>query len=383
MIMDDQTLLTEISELKHEIQKLKFEKDLSDLQESDYQASQIRFRTVFESSMLGNKIISPDLKILQVNQAMVTLLGYQTKDEIIGTRITDYTPMEYLEDWKMLQDNLWKNAMPSFSIETCLRKKDGTLFWCQVTSILFKDHDENFGYTIIEDCTERHDLRRQKEEFISVASHQLNTPITSLKARLQVMNRMLGNENKVSTKIKELSQEAETYTTKLGYLVGDLLNLTKIELEDFPLNRSRFVLSDVIDGCCSHISLQSEYKILFKGNHDLKVVADLIKIDQILINLVNNAVKYAPESKEIQIEVRQTNNMAKVFVTDKGKGITPEHMANLFTRYYRVDKDMFKTSGLGLGLYVSSEIIKRHGGQMGVESEIGKGSTFWFTLPLN
>ncbi|MDB5121765.1 MAG: hypothetical protein JWN56_2983 [Sphingobacteriales bacterium] len=381
--MDDQSLLTEISALKNEIQQLKYEKGISTFQDSNFHKSQVRFRTIFESSMLGNKIISPDLKILQLNQAMVALLGYDTKDEIIGTRILDYTPTEHLEDWKILQDNLWKNSMPSFGIETCLRKKDGTLFWCQVTSILFKDQNQNYGYTIIEDCTERHDLRRQKEEFISVASHQLNTPITSLKARLQVMNRMLGNENDVSTKFRKLSQEAETYTTKLGYLVGDLLNLTKIELEDFPLNRTKFVLSDVIDGCCSHINLQAEYTIKFKGDHKLKVVADIIKVDQILINLVNNAVKYAPDSKEIEIEVKQLDNMAKVLVTDKGQGISADHMANLFTRYYRVDKDMFKTSGLGLGLYVSSEIIKRHGGDMGVESEIGKGSTFWFTLPLN
>lgn len=379
--MDNQSLLTEISSLKREIHQLKSEKVLPVVQDLNIHES--LFRTVFESSMLGNKIITPDLKIIQVNLAMVTLLGYDTKDELIGTRITDYTPAEYLDDWRMLQDNLWRKSVPSFSIETCLRRKDGSLFWCQVTSILFKDHNENFGYTIIEDCTERHDLRRQKEEFISVASHQLNTPITSLKARLQVMNRMLGSEHELSTKIKQLSQEAETYTTRLGYLVGDLLNLTKIELEDFPLNRSKFVLSDVIDGCCSHISLHTDYKIIFKGDHELKVVADLIKIDQILINLVNNAVKYAPESKVIEIEVFEIDDMAKVTVTDKGQGITPENVANLFTRYYRVDKDMFKTSGLGLGLYVSSEIIKRHGGQMGVESEIGKGTSFWFTLPLN
>lgn len=374
----DKSLQAEIIALRKENQELKSKYQLY---QSEFNESHLRFKTVFESSLLGNKIISADLKILEVNQALVDLMGYDSKKDLIGKKITDFAPMEFRDDWKAYQDRLWTQSMPSISLETCLTKKDGSFFWCQVNSVLFKDGGETFGFTVIEDCTERHDLRRQKEEFISVASHELRTPITSLKARLQIINRMLSSEKLITPALIKMSSEAEKYTAKLGHLVGDLLNLTQLEHESFPLSKVRFILFDLVEGCCSHISLQGDYNIVFIGDRNLKVIADLLKIDQIMIHLVNNAIKYSPKSKEITIEVKEIGRYVKVSVTDQGQGISPEHITKLFTRYYRADKEFYNTSGLGLGLYVSSEIIKRHGGEMGVESILGEGSTFWFTLP--
>ena len=120
--------------LKKELQLLK----ASSLQyQEDFHESHTWFKKVFHSSLLGNKIISSDLKILQANQALADLLGYDSPEEIIGTRITSYTPSEGHADWKVLQQKLWNSSMPSFSLETCLQRKDGSLFWCHVTSILF------------------------------------------------------------------------------------------------------------------------------------------------------------------------------------------------------------------------------------------------------
>jgi PAS domain S-box-containing protein len=144
---------------------------------------QERFRNIFEYSRLANKVISSDFKILQVNPALVILLGYAQKEDIVGTRILDYSPPGHHAHWKLLQEHLWERATPFFSLETSLIKKDGTLIWCQVTSILFPDNEGALGYTIIEDITERRQLKLHKEEFISVASHELKTPITSLKVR--------------------------------------------------------------------------------------------------------------------------------------------------------------------------------------------------------
>lgn len=115
----------------------------------------------------------------------------------------------------------------------------------------------------------------------------------------------------------------------------------------------------------------------------MEVCADEEKIDQVLVNLVNNAVKYASASKEIVIDIQKVNDEVKLCVIDKGPGISKENLSKLFNRYFRVNKSGSTSSGLGLGLYISSEIVKRHGGQMGVESELGEGSTFWFTVPLN
>jgi hypothetical protein len=114
----------------------------------------------------------------------------------------------------------------------------------------------------------------------------------------------------------------------------------------------------------------------------LQIYADELRIDQLVVNFVNNAVKYAPNSKDICLNVERVGNMARISVKDTGPGIETDKIPYLFGRYYRADYSGSQYSGLGLGLYISAEIIKKHGGEIGVDSELGKGSTFWFTLPL-
>ncbi len=340
-----------------------------------------RFRTIFDSSRLANKIISPDLKILQINLAMVRLLGYDTKEDILGTRILNYSPPEFHEHWRLLEKILWEKETPFFSLDTCLIKKDKTLIWCRVTSIVFPDNVGSLGYTIIEDITEQHQLKLHKEEFISVASHELKTPITSLKANLQLMSRLLKTETTVTDKLIKMTHNAEKHAVKLGYLVSDLLSSTKIEQGQLSLTKTTFILKELVDECCSHIRMEGKYHINYQGSDTFTVFADRHKLDQVLVNLVNNAVKYAAESFEIIIGAKHIEGNTLVSVSDKGKGIAPENLVNLFDRYFRLAKDNNHTTGLGLGLYISAEIIKLHGGEMGVKSELDKGTTFWFTIP--
>jgi PAS domain S-box-containing protein len=374
----------ENARLKVKIKKLEQERNtvrVSHEVEANYQESQVRFRTIFETSKLGNKVISSDLKILQVNAAMVGLLGYDHKEEIIGTRILDYAPAEFHAHWRLLQKKLWETNMPSFTLETCLRKKDGTIIWCQVNSILFSDHGEVLGYTIIEDITEQHELKKQRENFISIASHELKTPLTSLQGYLQVMHRMIQNDTTISDKLIQLSENSKRSISKLSSLVGDLLDSTKINKGQLYLNVTNFNLSEMVDRCCSHVRLDEKYQITFKGDPSLKISADEQKIEQVLVNFVNNAIKYAPQSKEIIIEIEDLNDKVKISVIDSGEGIPKDKLPYLFNSYYQVSNVEKTTQGLGLGLYISSEIIKRHHGEIGVDSEIGQGSTFWFTIP--
>ncbi len=137
-----------------------------------------------------------------------------------------------------------------------------------------------------------------------------------------------------------------------------------------------------MEECCPHVRAEGIYTLKIEGDMNVEVYADGMRIDQIVINFVNNAIKYAPGSKEIRIFIEKINDMAKVSIIDKGPGIPAEKLLHLFDRFYRVDSSGSQYSGLGLGLYISAEIIKRHNGQIGVNSELGKGSTFWFTLPL-
>ena len=178
----------------------------------------------------------------------------------------------------------------------------------------------------------------------------------------------------------KLSQDAEKHTAKLSHLVGDLLNLSNFEQGEMILSKTKFKLSELVDECCNHIRLDGKYTIIYKGDQSVEVVADKYKIDQVLVNLVNNAIKYAPESPEIIIKVDSLKKFNRVSVIDKGKGIPEVNIPHLFERYYQVTKKG-RNPGLGVGLYISAEIIRVHEGEIGVKSELGKGSTFWFTLP--
>ena len=379
-----EALKKEIQYLKEEIEHLKADKmsvGLDNQQQTAYQQTQVRFRTVFENSRLGNKIITPDLKILQVNSALVAMLGYDRKEDIIGTFIMDYVPEGYQEHWKLLQSKLWHTKMPSFSLETCLRRKDGSTFWCQVTSILFLDQDDTLGYTIIEDISVQHKLKEDRENFISIASHELKTPLTSLQAYLQIMKGIIENETVISDKLIKISLSANQSITKLGALVNDLLDSTKISKGQLNLNVSRFTISKLVENCCTHIRSEGKYTLTYKGDADLTISADEQKLEQVLVNLVNNAVKYAPASKEIVVAVEELADEVRIAVIDQGNGISKERLPLLFESYYQVKESGINTHGLGLGLYISAEIIRKHGGEIGVESEIGKGSTFWFTIP--
>jgi signal transduction histidine kinase len=169
--------------------------------------------------------------------------------------------------------------------------------------------------------------------------------------------------------------------TKLGALVNDLLDSTKISKGQFNLNISNFTISKLVENSCNHIRSEGKYTLTYKGDSDLKISADEQKLEQVLVNLVNNAVKYAPESKEIVVAVEELADKVKIAVIDQGHGISKDKLPLLFDSYYQVKESGISTHGLGLGLYISAEIIRKHKGEIGVESEMGKGSTFWFTIP--
>ena len=223
------------------------------------------------------------------------------------------------------------------------------------------------------------ELLLKKDEFISIASHELKTPITSLKAALQLLTRM--KDNPSPTMFPVLLAQSTKSMEKVSSLIDDLLNVTRLNEGQIQLNKSTFNLVALLNACCTHVRADGKHEIIVKGDEDIEVFADENRIDQVVVNFVNNAVKYAPLSKNIYIFIAKENGITKVSVKDGGPGIPEEKRLHLFDRYYRTDYQGGQYSGLGLGLYICSEIIKRHGGSIGVNSEVGKGSSFWFTLP--
>lgn len=234
----------------------------------------------------------------------------------------------------------------------------------------------------LQDITEEHSIRLRKDEFISVASHELKTPITSLNASMQILQKLVKTED-VSDKIRLFFGKASNNLNKLVHLLDDLLNVTKLQQGQLALNKTRFNLSELVRDSCEHLSINDDHEINITGDKEVMVFADYRRIDQVLVNLVNNAIKYSPQTKQVDISIEQGNGLAKVHVKDYGIGINPEKLPHLFDRYYRVDGLGHQFSGLGLGLYITSEIIKRHDGEILVESTRGNGSCFTFVLPLD
>jgi PAS domain S-box-containing protein len=259
---------------------------------------------------------------------------------------------------------------------------DGSTHWVRVQGkVYYKEGKAIRILGTLLDITEFKRLQQQKDDFISIASHELKTPITSLKASLQLLERV--KNDPTSELIPKLIDQSSRSMHKISALVEDLLNVSRASKTELKLNKTTFTIAEMLNSCCSHVRIAGKHQLIVQGDLQLRVTADEHSIDQVVVNLVNNAVKYAPESKDIFMMISREGDMAKIAVRDTGPGIAPEKITHLFDRYYRAESSGFQNSGLGLGLYICSEIIKRHGGDIGVESELGQGSAFWFTLPLD
>ena len=271
---------------------------------------------------------------------------------------------------------------PIFDYEIAVQPLNGERFYISINAAPIRDEQGHIvgGIGTFMDVTNRRKSIQHKDEFISVASHELRTPVTSLQASLQLLNRMKDNPSNVM--MPKLIEQANKSLNRVSILIEELLNATKMTGGQLHLNKKTVVLSEMIAECCHHVRSEGMYNLITTGNMQLQANIDIDKIDQVIVNLVNNAVKYAPHSPDIMINIAQQGSVAKMSITDKGPGIPPEKLPYLFDRYYRVDSSGNQYSGLGLGLYICAEIIKKHNGQIGADSELGKGTTFWFTLPL-
>ena len=229
------------------------------------------------------------------------------------------------------------------------------------------------------DVTRRRIAIQQKDDFISVASHELKTPVTVLKTSIQLLDKL--KDNLSHDMVPTLIEQANRGMNKLAFLVEDLLDVSRMKEGQLSLNKQLFIIEDMMLDAVAQLHVERQRQVSLTGDLRLQVNADPHRIEQVLVNFINNAIKYAAVSKEIIITVEKKDTVVKISVTDQGPGIEEEKQLQLFDRYYRTNYSG-TYSGLGLGLYISAEIVKRHNGQIGVTSKVGEGSTFWFTLPI-
>lgn len=219
---------------------------------------------------------------------------------------------------------------------------------------------------------------QKKDEFIGIASHELKTPLTSIKAYLQMLT-LVENEQPKITYV----QKAEDNVNKLQKLILDLLDVSKIQAGQLQLEIKKFNIDELINDCINDMQMTNTKHTITRIGTAMgqMVYADRHRIEQVLINFLSNAIKYSPVATEIIVETKRSDSAVIVKVQDAGIGIPAADHSKIFDRFYRVPGDAMGISGFGLGLYICSQIIKRHKGKVWVESKEGKGSSFYFSLP--
>jgi len=221
--------------------------------------------------------------------------------------------------------------------------------------------------------------QEQRDEFISIASHELKTPLTSIKA----FNQLLARTNDLD-RVKSYLQKVDISTTKLERLINDLLDVSKINAGKLQFNKSVFNLNELLQECCENLQLSvTTHQIIFNETEHIDIYADRFRMEQVIDNLLSNAVKYSPNANVVNVTFRIEQESIIIAVEDHGIGIDSWELEKLFDRYYRSDNAAERFGGLGLGLFISSEIIKAHQGTFWIESALGVGTTVYIRIPLS
>jgi len=359
--------------------------------------SEEKLQNILSSS--PSAITVTDLKgnIIECNQVTLDMHGFSVKEELIGKSAFDLiAPKDRQGAAANLKKTLDQGSVKN--LEYTFLTKDGRQFPGGLSASVVRDSSgkPTFFVAITRDITERKraeslireqnkrlkELDRMKSEFLSTAAHELRTPLTSILGFSEILLKRKLDKERQNRFLKIINEEA----VGLADLINDLLDVSRIESgRGFKIKKAPFELRKII----------LENVDLFKSRtdkHDFEVnipgdlasiEADEDKIDQVMENLISNAIKFSPQGGKITVSVEQADEEVKISVADNRTGIPKKDLPRIFERFYRVDNAFTQTiAGAGLGLAIAKYIVESHGGKIWAESEVGKGSTFSFTLPM-
>lgn len=360
-------------------------------------ASESRFQSLAESNIIG--IVTADLygAIYDANEAFLQMLGYSPEELAQGLiRWSELTPQEYYGlDAQALNELRTKGVCTPF--EKAYIDKHGRHIPVLVGAAMLENSPDQCVAFIL-DITASKELEKQKDDFISMAGHELRTPLTSIKGNLQLAQR----------RIKRLKQNCESQAPALtpsvqeiddfigrslrqievqNRLINDLLDVTRIDANKLELALQLCDLVEVVRDAVEDLQATTPNRTILLDLPEvpLLVMADPGRIGQVVSNYVTNALKYSYVGQPVIVGAGIEGEQARVWVTDVGPGLPQDVQQHIWERFYQVKGIQVQSGsgvGLGLGLYISFMLITRHDGHVGVESTLGQGSTFWFTLPL-
>jgi len=263
---------------------------------------------------------------------------------------------------------------------------DKSQHWIKIQGTIIYDEHNNHETMLgtILDITESKRDEIRKNDFIAMASHELKTPLTSIKAYIQLLAKKLDNNN--DEFVANALTKAGNQVNKMANLIYGFLDLSRLESGKLQIKMQDFDINKLLAENIAEAQLiNNNHLIIFNAAGEVMVHADRERIGQVINNFLSNAIKYSPKDSTVTITTKTCDDEIEVSVSDTGVGIKPKDQEKLFQRFYRVDSDEINNItgfGIGIGLYLASEIIQRHKGKIWVNSEENKGSTFSFSLPI-
>ena len=354
---------------------------------------------IYHDAPCGYVSLLPDGTIIKANKTFLDWMGFNNDEVILKMKFSDFLSKGGAIHYEMFFMPMIRidGRVSELSYEVV--KKDQTKMPCLINAKSFVDNTGNIIAINVSifDITERKRYEQQllaakrlaeaasarKDEFIGIASHELKTPITSLKAYIQILELM------------ELPEAAKSFVSRgalsiniMEFLISNLLDISVINSGNLELSKSKFPLKTVLHQCAEIVGHSySSHTILVESedSRDYIVFADRQRIMQVMINLIANAIKYSPGQNKVKVVISNDSaaGIVTVNVLDFGIGISADDLEKVFQKYYRVDKPLSSQNihGLGLGLYIIQTIMRLHGSKIFVESEVDKGSKFYFSLP--
>ena len=343
-------------------------------------------QTILKGMAEGVLVVDEKNHIIMINDTLRTLFSPSTE-------VVDKTPLELIRHTelegaihKAIQEG--KNSSFELTPPTSL----GKIFEVNVVGILpppeeeqKEGHGMSGAIAVLHDISRLKELEKIRQDFVANVSHELRTPLTTIKGYTETL---LDGALKEEV-APQFLQVIQKHTDRLAKIVEDLLTLSKIESKEFLLKKEKLYLSELIDDVLDFVKEGAKKKkISIDAVHissSFIIEGDRNILEQILINLLDNAIKYGREGGKITISANQKDQKEiEVSVRDNGIGIPQEDLPRIFERFYRVDKGRSQElGGTGLGLSIVKHLISAHGGRVWAESQLGEGSTFYFTLPFH
>ncbi|PVH27082.1 sensor histidine kinase [Sphingobacterium corticibacter] len=340
-------------------------------------------RLSIEAARMGTFNLNVKTGIIEVNNYCRELFGFSDDlvisiDEGFGTLTEDRDRIWDAMHYAIRNRTLFEEEYRVF------RKSDNAMRWLRAVGKVSDPAmgtDQHFYGTMI-DITERKANDQLKEDFIGIVSHEMRSPLTALKGYVQILDWKSKKSEDLFT--AEVTAKAIRQVNRMTTLITGFLDVARAGEGKIYLNKTSFDLNNVIKIVEEEtLTTISSHKIMFRPVEQTMVLADQDKLEQVLLNFINNAAKYSPNNSRIYVTCNTGNGWVRVSVKDEGMGISVKDQMHIFERFYRViGAKTENISGFGIGLYLCKEIIDGHAGRIGVESSDGGGSTFWFELPI-